>query len=47
VDFAATSNAPALAKLALGGVVLIVTVIAAVTWLVVRRVRRGRSTRSI
>jgi pimeloyl-ACP methyl ester carboxylesterase len=47
VDFAATSNAPALAKLASGGVVLIVTVIVAVTWLVVRRVRRGRSTRSI
>ena len=47
VDFAATSNAPALAKLALGGVVLIVTVISGVTWLIVRRVRRRRSTRSI
>lgn len=47
VDFAATSNAPALAKLTLGGVALIATVIIAVAWLVVRRVRRGRSTRSI
>jgi pimeloyl-ACP methyl ester carboxylesterase len=47
VDFAATSNAPALAKIALGGVVLIVAVIIAATWLIVRRVRRDRSTRSI
>ncbi len=47
MDFAATSNAPALAKLALGGVVLIVTLISAATWLIVRRVRRRRSTRSI
>jgi hypothetical protein len=46
VDFAATSNAPALAKIALGSVVLIVTVIIGVAWLIVRRVRR-RSTRSI
>jgi pimeloyl-ACP methyl ester carboxylesterase len=47
VDFAATSNAPTLAKLALGGVVLIGSVISGVAWLIVRRVRRRRSTRSI
>jgi hypothetical protein len=47
VDFAATSNAPAPAKIALGGVALIVTVIFAATWLIVRRVWRSRSTRSI
>jgi hypothetical protein len=47
VDFAVTSNAPTLAKIALGGGVLIVTLIIAATWLIVRRVRRRRSTRSI
>jgi pimeloyl-ACP methyl ester carboxylesterase len=47
MDFAVTSNAPALAKLALGGGVLIVTLIIAATWLIVRRMRRRRSTRSI
>jgi hypothetical protein len=47
VDFTTTSNAPTLAKLTLGGVVLIVTVIIAATWFIVRRVRHARSTRSI
>jgi pimeloyl-ACP methyl ester carboxylesterase len=47
MDFAATSNAPALAKIGLGSLVLIVTVISAAAWLIVRRVRRHRSTRAI
>jgi hypothetical protein len=47
MDFATTSNAPALAKIAFGGVVLIVTALIVVTWLIIRRVRRRRSTRSI
>ena len=43
VDFAATSNAPALAKIAVGGMALIATAILIVSWLVVRRVRRRRA----
>lgn len=43
VDFAATSNAPALVKLALGGVVLLVAAIIGATLLIVRRVRRRRA----